>query len=76
MHELKVVREPGIRRVVAQGLLETVRRRTPLGDEPPDRHAITGDDDGLAMLDGVKDIGEGPRGLRGSHCNHEYILSD
>jgi hypothetical protein len=76
MRALKVVRETDVRRVIAQGGLEPVSRRPALRDEPTNRYPVTRDDDGLAMLDGIEDVGEVPCCLRGSHCNHEYILSD
>jgi hypothetical protein len=73
---LKVVRESGVRGVIAQGGLEPVSRRPPLRDEPTNRYPVTRDDDGLAMLDCIEDASEASRRLRGSHCDHEYILSD
>jgi hypothetical protein len=73
---LKIVREAGVRRVVAQGGLEPVSRRPPLRDEPTNRYPVTRDDDGLAMLDCIEDVSEAPCRLRGSHRNHKYILSD
>lgn len=73
---LKVIREPGIRRVIAQGGLEPVSRGAPLRDEPANRHPVTRDDDSLAVLDGVEDASEAPRRLSGSHRDHKYILSD
>lgn len=76
MRALKVVREAGVRRVVAQGGLEPVGRRPSLRDEPADRNPVTRDDDSLAMLDRIEDVGEAPCRLRGSYRNHEYILSD
>jgi hypothetical protein len=76
MHSLKVIREAGIRRVIAQGGLEPVSRGAPLRDEPANRYPVTRDDDSLTMLDGVEDTSEAPRRLGGSHCDHEYILSD
>lgn len=76
MHALEVACKAGVGGVVTEGRLESVRRRAPLGDEPSDRHAVTGDDDGLAVLNGVKDISEGARSLRCGHRDHEYILSD
>jgi hypothetical protein len=76
MRALKVVREAGVRWIIAQGGLEPVSRRPPIRDEPPNRYPITRDDDGLTMLDCVEDAGEAPCRLRGSYCDHEYILSD
>lgn len=76
MRALKVVREAGVRRVIAQGGLEPVSRRPPLRDEPANRYPVTRDDDGLAMLDCIEDAGEAPCRLRGSYCDHEYTLSD
>ena len=76
MRALKVVREAGVRRVIAQGGLEPVSRRPPLRDEPANGYPVTRDDDGLTMLDRVEDVGEAPCRLRGSYRNHEYILSD
>jgi hypothetical protein len=76
MRALQVVGEPGVRWVIVQGGLEPVGRRPPLRDEPANGHPVARDDDGLAMLDRVEDVSEAPRGLRGSHGNHEYILSD
>ena len=76
MHALKVGAEAGVRRVIAQGGFEPVSRRPPLRDEPADRYPVTRDDDGLAMLDRIEDVSEAPCRLRGSHCDHEYILSD
>jgi hypothetical protein len=76
MRALKVVREAGVRWVVAQGGLEPVSRRPPLRDEPTNRYSVTRDDDGLTMLDGIEDVGEAPRRLRGSYRDHEYTLSD
>jgi hypothetical protein len=76
MRALKVVREAGVRRVIAQGGPEPVSRRPTLRDEPTNRYSITRDDDGLTMLDRIEDVGEAPRRLRGSHCDHEYTLSD
>ena len=76
MRALKVVREAGVRRIIAQGGLEPVSRSPPLGDEPANGHPVTRDDDSLAMLDCIEDVGEVPCRLRGSHCHHEYILSD
>ena len=76
MRTLKVIREPGIHRVIAQGGLEPVSRRAPLRDEPTNWYPVTRDDDSLTVLDGVEDVSEAPRRLSGSHCDHEYILSD
>ena len=76
MRALQVVREPGVRWVISQSSLEQVSRRPPLRDEPANRHAITRDDDGLTVLDRIEDVGETPCRLRGSHRNHECILSD
>ena|SRR5271165_4575517 len=76
MRALKVVREPGVRWVIAQGGLEPVSRRPPLRDEPANRYPVTRDDDGLAMLDSIEDASKAPRRLRGRHCDHEYTLSD
>lgn len=76
MRALKVVREAGVRRVIAQGGLEPVSRRPPLRDEPANRYPVTRDDNGLAMLDCIEDVGEVPCRLRGSYRDHEYILSD
>ena len=76
MRALQIVCEPGIGRVIAQGGLEPVSRRALLRDESPDRYPVTRDDDGFAVLDCVEDAGEAPRRLRGSHCDHEYTLSD
>lgn len=76
MHALKIIREPVIRRVIKQGGLQSVRRCTPLRDEPANRNSVAGDNNSLPVLDGVEDIGETPRRLSGSHRNHEYILSD
>lgn len=76
MRALKVVREAGVRWVVAQGGLEPVGRRPPLRDEPANRYPVARDDDGLTMLDRVEDVGEAPCRLRGSDCDHEYTLSD
>lgn len=76
MRALQVVCEPGVGWVVAQGGLEPVGRRPALRDEPANGHPVTCDDDGLAVLDRVEDIGEAPRRLRSSHCDHEYTLSD
>ena len=73
---LKVIREPGIRRVIAQGGLEPVSRRAPLWDEPTNWYPVARDDDSLAVLDGVEDVSEAPRRLSGSHRDHEYTLSD
>jgi hypothetical protein len=67
---LKVVCEAGVRRIVAQGGFEPVSRRPPLRDEPADGYPVTRDDDGLAMLDCIEDVGEAPRRLRGRHCDH------
>jgi hypothetical protein len=76
MCAFKIVREAGVRRVIAQGGLEPVSRRPTLRDEPANRYAVARDDDGLTMLDCVEDVGEAPCRLRGSHCDHEYTLSD
>jgi hypothetical protein len=76
MRALQVVCEPGVRWVIAQGGLEPVSRRPTLRDESANRHPVTRDDDGLAMLDRVEDVSEAPRRLRSSHCDHGYILSD
>ena len=76
MRALKVVREPGVGRVIAQGGLEPVSRRPPLRDEPTNRYPVTRDDDCLTMLDRVEDVGEAPCRLRGSYCDHKYTLSD
>jgi hypothetical protein len=76
MRSLKVVREAGVRWVIAQGSLEPVGRRPPLRDESANGYPVTRDDDGLAMLDRIEDVGEAPCRLRGSHCDHEYTLSD
>jgi len=76
MRALKVVREAGVRWVIAQGGLEPVSRRPPLRDETANRYPVTRDDDGLAMLDRVEDVSEAPCRLRGSHRDHEYTLSD
>jgi hypothetical protein len=73
---LEVVRESGVRGVIAQRGLEPVSRRPPLRNESADRDPVTRDDDGLAMLDRIEDVSEAPRCLRGSNCDHEYILSD
>jgi hypothetical protein len=73
---LQIVCEPSIGRVIAQSGLEPVSRRPPLRDEPANRHPVTRDDDGLAMLDRVEDVSEAPRRLRSGHCDHEYTLSD
>ena len=73
---LKVVGEPLIGRVVSQRRLEPLSGRAPLRGEPTDRHAVAGDDDGLAALDLVKDVREVPCRLGGRYRNHEYILSD
>ena len=73
---LKVVREAGVRWVVAQGSLEPVSRRPPLRDEPTNRYTVTRDDDRLTVLDRIEDVGEAPCRLRGSYRNHEYTLSD
>jgi hypothetical protein len=76
MRALKVVREAGVRWVIAQGGLEPVSRCPPLRNEPANGYPVTRDDDGLAMLDCIEDVGEAPCRLRGSHYDHEYILSD
>src|ERR1700722_2733675 len=76
MHALKVVREAGVRRVIAKGGLEPVSRRPPLRDEPANRYPVTRDDYGLAVLDCIEDVGEASCRLRGSYCDHDYILSD
>lgn len=76
MRALKVVREAGVRRVVAQRGLEPVSRRPPLRDEPANGYPVTRDDHGLTMLDCIEDVGEGPCRLRSSYRDHEYILSD
>jgi hypothetical protein len=76
MRALKIVREAGVRRVVAQGGLEPVSRCPPLRNEPANGYPVTRDDDGLAMLDRIKDAGEASCRLRGSHGNYKYILSD
>ena len=76
MHAIKVIREPGICRVVKQGGFKPVGRRTPIRDEPTDRHSVAGDDNRLPVLDSVEDAGEAPCCLRGSHRDHGYILSD
>src|SRR3984957_347274 len=76
MHALKVVREAGVRRVIAKGGLEPVSRRPPLRDEPANRYPVTRDDYGLAVLDCIEDVGEVSCRLRGSYCDHDYILSD
>jgi hypothetical protein len=76
MRALKVVREAGVRWVVAQGGLEPVSRRPPLRDEPTNRYPVTRDDDGLTMLDCIEDVGEAPCRLRSSYRDHEYTLSD
>ena len=76
MGALEVVGESGVGWVVAQGGLEPVSRRPALRDEPANWHPVTRDDDGLAVLDCVEDVSEAARRLRGSHCDHEYILSD
>lgn len=76
MCALKVVREAGVRWVVAQGGLEPVGRRPPLRDEPANWYPVTRDDDGLTMLDRIEDVGEAPCRLRRGYCNHEYTLSD
>ena len=57
---LKIIREPGVRRVVTQGGLESVRCCAAFRDEPADRHPAAGDDHSLAMLDGIEDVGEAP----------------
>lgn len=76
MRALQVVREPGVRWVIAQGGLEPVSRRPALRDESANRHPVAGDDDGLAVLDRVEDVSEAPRRLRSSDRDHENILSD
>lgn len=76
MRTLKVIREAGIRRIVAQRGLEPVSRRPPLRDESANGHPVTRDDDSLAMLDCIEDVGKAPCRLRGSYRDHEYILSD
>jgi hypothetical protein len=70
MRALKVVGEPDIRRIIAQRGFEPVGRRPPFRDEPANRHPVTRDDDGLAMLDRIEDASEAPCRLRGSHCDH------
>jgi len=76
MHAIKVIREPGIRRVVKQGGFKPVGRCAPIRDEPADRHSVAGNDNGLPVLDGVEDVGEAPCRLCSSHSDHGYILSD
>jgi hypothetical protein len=76
MRALKVVREPGVRRVIPQGGLKPIGRRPPLRDETANRYPVTRDDDGLAMLDCIEDVGEAPCRLRGGYYDHEYVLSD
>jgi hypothetical protein len=76
MRALKVVREAGVRRVVAQGGPEPVSRRPPLRDESANRYPITRDDDSLTMLDCIENVGKVPCCLRGSHRDHKYTLSD
>jgi hypothetical protein len=76
MRTLKVVRKAGVRRIVTQGGLEPVSRRPPLWDEPTNGYPVTRDNDSLTMLDCIEDGGEAPCRLRGSYCDHEYILSD
>ncbi len=73
---LKVVGEPLIGGVVSQRGLEPLGGRAPFRGEPADRHSVASDDDGLAALDLVKDVGEVPCRLSGRYRNHEYILSD
>nr|WP_187366566.1 hypothetical protein [Trebonia kvetii] len=76
MHALKVVREADVRWIIAQGGLEQVSGRPPLRDEPTNGYPVTRDDDSLAMLDRIEDVGKASCRLRGCHRNHEYILSD
>jgi hypothetical protein len=76
MRALKVVREAGVRGVVAQGGLEPVGRRPPLRNEPSNRYTGTRDDDRLTALDRIEDAGEAPGRLRGGYLDHEYIRSD
>jgi hypothetical protein len=70
MHALKVVREAAIHRIIAQGGLESVSRRPSLREEPANRYPVARDDNGLAVLDRIEDVGEAPCRLRGSHCDH------
>ena len=67
---LKVIREPGISRVIAEGRFEPVSRGAPLRDEPAHRYSITCDDDSLTVLDRIEDVSEAPRRLSSSHCDH------
>ena len=70
MHAIKVIRKPGIRRVVKQRGFKPVGRCTPIRDEPTDRHSVAGNDNCLPVLDGVEDAGEAPCRLRGGHRDH------
>jgi hypothetical protein len=72
----EVVGEPRIGGIVPQGGLEPLRGRAPFRRETPDGYPVTGDHDGLAVLDLVEDAGEVPRRLSGSYRNHGYILSE
>jgi len=73
---LKVIREPGIGWVVPQGGLQSVGRGASLRNEPADGYPVTGDDDSLAVLNGIENAGEASRRLCGVTAIMEYILSD
>jgi hypothetical protein len=49
----EVIGEPVVRWVLPQGSFEPVGRSAPIRRDTPDRHSVTGDYNGLAVLDRV-----------------------
>jgi hypothetical protein len=76
MSSFKVVGEPLVGRVVLQSGLEEFGRCASFRGEPADRYAIASDDDGLTVLDLVKELRKVACRLRGRYGHHGYIPSD